>query len=114
MTYSKLIDYATRDFISNHELELYIAKQNKIFTPKVIKEFTKAGMLRRVLTKLWNKESVHRVGILMEYRDEKAQASCQTLLEKHYHPMVKTFITKLTVSWGIVVHELSSDEFLKS
>ena len=29
-------------------------------------------MLRRVLTKLWNKEGVHRVGILFEYRDEKA------------------------------------------
>ena len=68
-------------------------------------------MLRRVLTKLWNKEGVHRVGILFEYRDEKAFAACQSLLEKHYIPMVKTFITKVVGSRGIVVHEFSSEDF---
>ena len=55
MTSSKLVNYTTREFMSDHELEHYIVKQNEIFTPKVVEEFTKAGMLRRVLTKLWNK-----------------------------------------------------------
>ena len=32
-------------------------------------------------------------------------------LEKHYIPMVKTFITKVVGSRGIVVHEFSSEEF---
>ena len=72
MTFSKLINYTTREFMSDNELEQYIVKQNEIFTPKVLQEFTKTGMLRRVLTKLWNKECVHRVGILFEYKDEKA------------------------------------------
>ena len=80
MTTSKLINYTTREFMSDHELEQYITKQNEIFTPKVVEEFTKAGMLRRVLTKLWNKEGVHRVGILFEYRDEKAFVACQKIL----------------------------------
>ena len=108
MTSSKLVNYTTREFMSDHELEQY-----EIFTPKVVEEFTKAGMLRRVLTKLWNKEGVHRVGILFEYRDEKAYVACQSLLEKHYIPMVKTFITKVIGSRGIVVHEFSSEEFTK-
>ena len=95
MTTSKLINYTTREFVSENELELYAAKQDQIFTSEVIEEFKKAGMLRRVLTKLWNKEGVHRVGILFEYRDEKAFAACQSLLEKHYIPMVKKFITKV-------------------
>ena len=72
MTVSKLINYTTREFISDNELELYVSKQDEIFTPDVIKEFSKAGMLRRVLTRIWNKEGVARVGILFEYRDEKA------------------------------------------
>ena len=114
MTSTKLINYTTREFMSEHELELYIAKQNAIFTSQVIDEFTKAGMLRRVLTKLWNKKGVHRVGILFEYRDEKAFALCQDLLEKHYIPMVNTFVTKVVGSRGIVVHEFSSEEFTKS
>ena len=66
------------------------------------------------LTKLWNKKGVHRVGILFEYRDEKAFALCQDLLEKHYIPMVNTFVTKVVGSRGIVVHEFSSEEFTKS
>ena len=111
MTTSKLINYTTREFMSENELELYATKQDEIFTPKAIEEFKKAGMLRRVLTKLWNKEGVHRVGILFEYRDEKAYVACQSLLEKHYIPMVKTFITKVIGSRGIVIHEFSSEEF---
>ena len=113
MPTSKLINYTTREFMSENELELYSTKQDEIFSPKVIEEFKKAGMLRRVLTKLWNKEGVHRVGILFEYRDEKAYIACQSLLEKHYIPMVKTFITKVIGSRGIVVHEFSSEEFTK-
>ena len=100
--------------MSDHELEQYIVKQNEIFTPKVVEEFMKAGMLRRVLTKLWNKENVHKAGILFEYRDEKAFYECQSLLEKHYIPMVKTFITKVVGSRGILVHEFDSEEFKKS
>ena len=69
-------------------------------------------MLRTILTKLWNKEDVHKVRILFEYRDEKAFATCQSLLEKHYIPMVKTFITKVVGSRGIVVHEFNSEELL--
>ena len=41
MTTSKLINYTTREFISENELELYVAKQDEIFTPDVIKEFSK-------------------------------------------------------------------------
>ena len=67
-------------------------------------------MLRRVLRKLWNKEGVHRVGILFEYSGKKAFAACQSLLEKHYIPMVKTFITKVVENRGIMVHEFSSVE----
>ena len=66
MTSSKLINYTTREFMSENELELYATKQDEIFTPKVIDEFKKAGMLRRVLTRIWNKEGVARVGILFE------------------------------------------------
>ena len=36
MTSSKLINYTTREFMSDHELEQYIVKQNEIFTPKVV------------------------------------------------------------------------------
>ena len=57
----------------NHlELELYISKQDNIFNENVISEFKKAGMVRRVVTRIWNREGAFRVGILFEYTGEKA------------------------------------------
>ena len=101
----------TRDFISKTELELYISKQDNIFTENVITEFKKAGMVRRVVTRIWNREGAFRVGILFEYRDEKAFVACQTLLDKYHAPQVKTFVNKVVGSRGIVLHEFTSEDF---
>ncbi len=100
-----LINYTTRDFISKAELELYISKQDTIFTKDVITEFKNAGMVRRVVTKIWNRDGAFRVGILFEYTGEKAFKDCQKLLEKHYLHHLKDFNTKVVGSRGIVVHE---------
>ena len=111
MTTSKLINYTTREFMSENELELYATKQDEIFTPKAIEEFKKAGMLRRVLTRIWNKEGVARVGILFEYKDEKSFVACQTLLDKYHAPQIKSFVNKVVSSRGIVLHEFTSEDF---
>ena len=58
-------------------------------------------MLRRVLTRIWNKEGVARVGILFEYKDEKSFVACQTLLDKYHAPKVKTFVNKVVGSRGL-------------
>ena len=68
-------------------------------------------MLRGVLKKLWNKEGVHTVEILFEYRDEKVFAASQSLSEKHYIPMVKIFIIKVGGSFDFAAHEFSSEKF---
>ena len=76
MSSSKLIDYTTRDFLSENGLELYISKQDEIYTPGVIEEFKKSGLLRLVVTKIWNKDGVARLGIIFEYKDDKAFLAC--------------------------------------
>ena len=100
-----LINYTTRDFISKAELELFISKQDIYYTKEVIAKFKKAGMVRRVVTKIWNRDGAFRVGILFEYTDEKAYKVCQDLLDKHILPHFKDFNTKVVGSRGIVVHE---------
>ena len=47
-----LFNYTTRDFISKAELELFISKQDTFYTKEVIAEFKKAGLARRVVTKI--------------------------------------------------------------
>ena len=77
MTNTTMINYSTRDFATKEQLELYLLRQEKAFTPEVVKIFTDAGMLRRVVTQIWNKEHSFRVGIVFEYRDQDAYIACQ-------------------------------------
>ena len=81
MTNTTMINYSTRDFATKEQLELYLLRQGKAFTPEVIKLFTDAGMLLRVVTKIWNKELSFRVGVVFEHRDQDAYIAYQALME---------------------------------
>ena len=111
MSNVNLINYSTREFTTKGEMDSYIRKQDEIFTSEVTKVFIEAGMLRRTVTQIWNKQGSFRVGILFEYRDKSAYESCQTLLKKHYLPAVEGLTTKVVGSRGVVVHEFVSDDF---
>ena len=102
MSNTTLLNYSERQFVSKTEVELYIKKQDK---------FQKAGMLRRVVTRVWNKEGRDAVGILFEYRDQDAFKQCQKLLEVEYITKIGDFNSKVVGSRGIVVHEFVSAEF---
>ena len=75
MSNVNLINYSTREFTTKGEMDSYIRKQDEIFTEEVTKIFIEAGMLRRVVTQIWNKEGTFRVGILFEYKDQPPQPS---------------------------------------
>ena len=111
MTSSKLISYTTREFLTENELELYVKMQDEIYTPAVIDEFIKSGLLRRALTKVWNKKGASKVAIIFEYKDDQSFVACQRLLEKYHHPKVKNFANKVVGTRGIVLHEFTTDEF---
>ena len=65
MSNVNLINYSTREFTTKGEMDSYIRKQDEIFTPEITEIFINAGMLRRVVTQIWNKEGTFRVGILL-------------------------------------------------
>ena len=111
MTSSKLISYTTREFLTKNELELYVKMQDEIYTPAVIDEFIKSGLLRRVLTRVWNKKGASKLAIIFEYKDDQSFVACQKLLEKYHHPKVKNFANKVVGTRGIVLHEFAADEF---
>ena len=111
MTSSKLISYTTREFLTENELELYVKMQDEIYTPAVIDEFIKSGLLRRALTRVWNKIGASKVAIIFEYKDDQSFVACQRLLEKYHHPKVKNFANKVVGTRGIVLHEFTADEF---
>ena len=93
-----MINYSTQDFATKEQLGLYLLRQEKAFSPQVIKLFTEAGMLRRAVTQIWNNEDAYRVGIVCDYRDQEAYKACQALLEEHYLPAVESLTTKVAGS----------------
>ena len=107
---AKLMSYNQIDFQSKAHMKSMI-KDIEEQVEKYGSQMKKAGLVSFVLTQIWNKQGKFRLGSHFSYRDEKAFVACQSLLEKHYIPMVKTFITKVVGSRGIVVHEFSSGEF---
>ena len=111
MSNTTLLNYSERQFVSKTEVELYIKKQDEIFTAEVVDKFKRAGMLRRVVTRIWNKEGRDAVGILFEYRDQDAFTQCLKLLETEYITKIGDFNSKVVGSRGIVVHEFISEEF---
>jgi isopentenyl diphosphate isomerase/L-lactate dehydrogenase-like FMN-dependent dehydrogenase len=52
MSTTTLMNYSTRDFANNDDLQLYLERQDAAFSPAVTKLFTDAGMLRRVVTRI--------------------------------------------------------------
>ena len=111
MSNVSMINYTTRDFISKTELELYISKQDEIFTPKVVTDFIQAGMLRRVVTQIWNREGAFRVGIIFEYQEQEAYIQCQKLLDEYHTPAVEGLTSKVVGSRGVVIHEFISENY---
>ena len=71
MSNVNLINYSTREFTTKGEMDSYIRKQDEIFTEEVTKIFIDAGMMRRVVTQIWNKEGTFRVGILLSTKTKQ-------------------------------------------
>ena len=110
MSNSKLISYITSDFQTKSDMKVG-AEEWQAIIQEMLPKFKKAGAIRQTVSQIWNKEGVARVGILFEYRDEKAFVACQTLLDKYHAPQVKTFVNKVVGSRGIVLHEFTSEDF---
>ena len=73
MTTSKLINYTTREFVSENELELYAAKQDEIFTPEVVEQFKKAGVkiLKNETELLTSSDIIIQLGMLPDEKISK-------------------------------------------
>ena len=92
-----LINYTTRDFISKTELDLFISKQDTFYSKTIIAQFKNAGLVRRVVTRIWNREGAYRVGILFEYTGEKPIKIVKDFWRSIYYLILKILIQKLLV-----------------
>ena len=70
------------DFATKVELEHWMATfEEKVWTEDVMKELSKAGLVRRTVAQVWNKQN-HRLTSTFEYEDENAYKACQKIIEE--------------------------------
>ena len=84
------------DFATKAELELWVeTHEQRVWTPEIMKELSKAGLVRRTVAQVWNKEN-HRVTVVFEYEDENAYKACQDIISKKIMPKARqNYIPKM-------------------
>jgi hypothetical protein len=70
------------DFATKVELEHWVATfEERVWTEDVMKELSKAGLVRRTIAQVWNKQN-HRLTSNFEYENEVAYRACQKIIEE--------------------------------
>ena len=106
---AKLSNYTIIDFPTKAQLNLflkYVEQRNK--DKFVIQEMKKAGLIKRVVSQIWNATNAYRIGITYEYKDEKSFTKFQVVLKIFLEKSeTKELLVgaKISSSRGIVLFE---------
>ena len=94
------------DFATKVELEHWIATQEeKVWTPTIMQGLSKAGLVRRTVAQVWNKQN-HRVTIVFEYEDENAYKSCQKIISEKIMPKaMENYSPKMRNNRGVIIFD---------
>ena len=104
------------DFATKVELEHWMATfEEKVWTEDVMKELSKAGLIRRTVAQVWNKQN-HRLTSTFEYENENAYKACQKIIEEKVMPKAQASYTiKARNNRGVIFYDYRSQfKFLKS
>ena len=106
---AKLSSYTIVDFPTKAQLNLflkYVEQRNK--DKFVIQEMKKAGLIKRVVSQIWNATNAYRIGITYEYKDEESFTKFQVVLKNFLDKSeIKELLVgaKISSSRGIVLFE---------
>ena len=94
------------DFLSKVELEHWVATfEEKVWTEDIMKELVKAGLVRRTVAQVWNKENF-RLTSNFEYESEKAYHNCQKIIKEKVLPKAsKNYTIKTRNNRGIIIYD---------
>ena len=106
MPETTLMNFIQIDFPSDNDRELYIALHDQMWSDALLKILAEMSLVRKVLTKTWNKDNFRVVNCL-EYKDEKSMQSCLELINKEVvqHPLSEKFAMKVVNNRCVLVSE---------
>jgi acyl carrier protein phosphodiesterase len=109
MSETTLMNFIQIDFPSDNERELYIALHHQMWSDSLLNRLAEMGLVRKVLTKTWNKDNFRVVNCL-EYKDEKSMKSSLELINKEVvqNPLSEKFTMKVVNNRCVVVSEFKA------
>ena len=100
------------DFTTENELDLFLKSLDEIWTDKLYSELKQNGLIRHVISKVWNKGH-HRITQVFEYDSETSFKKCENILNVAFTtencPTLAKFVFKIFNNRGIVVSEFKND-----
>ena len=96
------------DFMSENELNFFLTLKDEIWTEDLYARLAKAGLIRHVTSKVWNKDQ-HRVSMVFEYDSKEGYEKCQEIIAddiggKRREELSK-FVFKVQNNRGVVLTE---------
>ena len=106
---AKLSSYTIVDFPTKAQLNLFLKYVEQRNNDKVvIEEMKEAGLVKRIVSQIWNATNAYRIGITYEYKDEESFTKFQIVL-KHFLEKSETKEllagAKISSSRGVVLFE---------
>ena len=98
------------DFTSENERDFFIKSLDEIWTEKLYAQLSTAGLIRHVISKVWNKEQF-RVSMVFEYDSKEGYEKCQDIIDEEFgrarSEYLKKFVFKITNNRGVVISEFA-------
>ena len=106
---AKLSSYTIVDFPSKAQLNLFLKYVEQRNNDKVvIEEMKEAGLVKRIVSQIWNATNAYRIGITYEYKDEESFTKFQIVLKDFLEKSeTKELLAgaKISSSRGVVLFE---------
>ena len=106
---AKLSSYTIVDFPTKAQLNLFLKYVEQRNNDKVvIEEMKEAGLIKRIVSQIWNATNAYRIGITYEYKDEESFTKFQIVLKDFLEkPETKELLAgaKISSSRGVVLFE---------
>ena len=106
---AKLSSYTIVDFPTKAQLNLFLKYVEQRNNDKVvIEEMKEAGLVKRIVSQIWNATNAYRIGITYEYKDEESFTKFQIVLKDFLEKSeTKELLAgaKISSSRGVVLFE---------
>ena len=106
---AKLSSYTIVDFPTKAQLNLFLKYVEQRNNDKVvIEEMKDAGLVKRIVSQIWNATNAYRIGITYEYKDEESFTKFQIVLKDFLEKSeTKELLAgaKISSSRGVVLFE---------